>query len=176
MKHITFVTGGCRSGKSRYAQNLAEELAEKNRIFIATCVPYDDEMKERVENHKKTRDKTWSTIEAPILLADAISGPYEKADVILVDCLTLWLSNLMLDPSETKNIKARVNELTQALKQAPCPVILVSNELGQGIVPENRLARKYRDLVGNTNQKIARVADFVVLVVAGIPMHIKKPE
>ncbi len=175
MNDITFVIGGCRSGKSSHAQNLAESLAEKNRVFIATCIPYDDEMKERVENHRKARDKTWATIEAPVLLAKAVCAAYEKADVILVDCLTLWLSNLLLDPEQSENIQKRIDELIKAINQAPCPVILVSNEVGQGIVPENWLARQYRDLMGNANRQIATAADTVIWLVAGIPVTIKRP-
>ncbi|MDM8550280.1 bifunctional adenosylcobinamide kinase/adenosylcobinamide-phosphate guanylyltransferase [Desulfobacterales bacterium HSG2] len=173
MKENIFVIGGCRSGKSRHALEIAEQISENNRIFIATCVPYDEEMRERVANHQKERGPTWATLEAPILLPGAILENSRKAGVILGDCLTLWISNLLLDPNESERIDGHISELTQSLERAECPVILVSNEVGGGIVPENKLARRFRDVVGAANQTVAACSDRVIWMVAGIPVPIK---
>lgn len=164
------VMGGCRSGKSRHALQLAEKICDVHRVFIATCVPYDEEMKDRVRRHQAERNSSWITVDAPVELAEAIHTYSQSACVILVDCLTLWMSNLLM---ETPNLDRRIEELTEAINKAGCPVILVSNEVGTGIVPENALARQFRDAVGFANQKIAACAHEVIWVVAGIPMKIK---
>jgi adenosylcobinamide kinase / adenosylcobinamide-phosphate guanylyltransferase len=169
-KEKILVLGGCRSGKSRHALELAEKISEKNRVFIATCVPYDEEMKDRVRCHQQDRDSSWTTVDAPVELADAVSKYSRKANVILADCLTLWMSNLLM---ESKNLENRIEELTTAISQVQSPVIIVSNEVGTGIVPENALARQYRDAVGLANQKVAACVDKVIWVVAGIPVRIK---
>lgn len=173
MKRITFVVGGCRSGKSSHAQKLAEAAASARRVYIATCIPYDDEMKDRVIRHQRVRDRSWRTVEAPIELPGAVSAAVETDDVVLVDCLTLWTTNLLLSPEASPHIDIYVRNLVDALDRAPCPVILVSNEVGAGIVPENRLARQFRDVMGTVNQRIAACADEVVWTVAGIPVTIK---
>lgn len=173
MNPIVLCIGGCRSGKSRYAQELAESLHPDGRCYIATCVPHDAEMKQRVADHQAQRDATWRLVEAPIGLPEAIVGESGRAKVILADCLTLWMTNLMLDPEETGNIGNRLAELESALTVAQCPVILVSNEVGCGIVPENRLAREFRDRAGQMNQRVAAAAHTVVWTVAGIPVFIK---
>ncbi|MBW2742343.1 MAG: bifunctional adenosylcobinamide kinase/adenosylcobinamide-phosphate guanylyltransferase [Deltaproteobacteria bacterium] len=167
------VIGGCRSGKSRYALELAKQVPGDRRIFIATCVPKDNEMKMRVAHHKKGRDKSWSTIEVPIRLPEAIIEYSRKSDVILVDCLTLWISNVILDNNDLDIFEAALR-LTGSLKDAQCPVILVSNEVGTGIVPENRLARLFRDAAGIVNQNVATSSDRVIWMVAGIPVTIKE--
>jgi adenosylcobinamide kinase/adenosylcobinamide-phosphate guanylyltransferase len=173
MKKITLVIGGCRSGKSRRALDLAEQVSENRKIFIATCVPYDDEMKQRVVNHQKERSPDWATVEAPIRLPEAIIENSQNADVILADCLTLWVTNLLLDPDEAEKIEDHIRHLTESLDMAKCPVILVSNEVGAGIVPENKLARQFRDIAGKINQTVAAHADTVIWMVAGIPVTIK---
>jgi adenosylcobinamide kinase / adenosylcobinamide-phosphate guanylyltransferase len=165
-----FVLGGCRSGKSRHALELAEKISDIHRVFIATCVPYDEEMKDRVRCHRKDRGSTWTTVDAPVELADAILKHSQTARVILADCLTLWMSNLLM---KSENMESRVEQLTMAIIQAQCPVIVVSNEVGTGIVPENALARQYRDAVGLANQKVAACVDKVIWMVAGIPVLIK---
>jgi adenosylcobinamide kinase / adenosylcobinamide-phosphate guanylyltransferase len=170
VKETIFVVGGCRSGKSRHALELAETISDIQRIFIATCVPYDEEMKDRVRRHQQDRGSTWITVDAPVELADAILKYSQNARVILADCLTLWMSNLLMG---SENMESRVEELTKAINQAQCPVIVVSNEVGTGIVPENALARQYRDAIGFANQKVAACVDKVIWMVAGIPVMVK---
>ncbi len=173
MKKITFVIGGCRSGKSGYAQHLAEGIQNKNRIFIATCVPCDEEMQERVRKHQEDRDSTWTTVDAPILLPDILREYGKEENVVLADCLTLWISNLLMYPDIIQEIELRVDSLIHALENVNGTVIVVSNEVGAGIVPENRLARQFRDIVGILNRKTAAAADEVIWMVAGIPVKIK---
>ena len=175
MKKIVLIMGGCRSGKSRYALELASQVAEKNNIFIATLVPGDDEMKARVQRHQKERDQHWKTFEAPISLPEAVKNHGLKGNVVVVDCLTLWLSNLLLENDDPQRIEEQVHDLIQALETAQCSIFLVSNEVGTGIVPENRLARLFRDMAGLANQKVAACADSVVWMVAGIPVLVKNP-
>jgi len=173
VKDTIFVIGGCRSGKSRQALEIADGLPGNIRTFIATCIPRDDEMHLRVEQHRKERSKNWQTVEVPINLAPAIVDQSRQADVLLIDCLTLWISNLMLETDDDEKIHDEINNLIPALESAVCPVVLVSNEVGGGIVPENKLSRRFRDLVGLTNQAIAGYAARVVWMVAGIPVKIK---
>ena len=170
MSRKAFFIGGCRSGKSRLALEVAEKIADDNRVFLATCVPRDDEMHDRVRRHQEERGDTWTAFEAPVKLPEAILEHSKTAKVVLADCLTLWISNLFM---ESQDIEAGVNKLVEAYKKAECPVLIVSNEVGNGIVPENELARKYRDAVGFANQKIAACADEVYWMVAGIPSKIK---
>ena len=166
------VLGGCRSGKSGHALQLAQSLGKK-RTFVATCVPRDAEMQQRVDRHQLERDASWTTLEVPTELAEAIRTHSPSAEVMLVDCLTLWLSNLLMETAAVGRIRERFADLADAVQAAPNPVILVSNEVGAGIVPENPLARKYRDLAGWANQSMAAVCDRVVWTVAGIPVTIK---
>jgi adenosylcobinamide kinase / adenosylcobinamide-phosphate guanylyltransferase len=166
------VLGGCRSGKSGHALQLAEEMGPR-RIFVATCVPHDDEMRARVERHQRDRSSTWQTLEVPVALAETIRTHSASADVMLVDCLTLWMSNLLAETEDEHRLRQHIDALAEAVKAAPKPVILVSNEVGAGIVPENRLARRYRDLAGWTNQAMAAACDRVIWTVAGIPVTIK---
>jgi adenosylcobinamide kinase / adenosylcobinamide-phosphate guanylyltransferase len=168
------VLGGCRSGKSGHALQLAESMG-RQRVFLATCIPRDDEMRERIERHRRERSHTWKTLEVPMGLAEAITRHSRSSDVVLVDCLTLWLSNLIMEIQETAGIRQHINGLAQAVTAAPNTVVLVSNEVGTGIVPENRLARLYRDLAGWTNQAVAAVCNRVIWTVAGIPVTIKAP-
>jgi len=168
-----FVTGGCKSGKSSHALELAEKISEHGRIFIATCIPHDNEMQERITAHQKERCESWETLEVPLSIAETITKSSKNAGVILVDCITLWLSNLLLENFDQEAVKKHVEELSKAIEKATCPVVLVSNEVGAGIVPENRLARLFRDTAGFANQKIAACADRVIWMVAGIPVVIK---
>ena len=168
------ILGGCRSGKSSHALCLAESMGSR-RVFVATCVPRDDEMHDRVDRHRRERDDTWRTLEIPVDLAGAITSHSPAADVMLVDCLTLWLSNLLMETQDISRIRRQIDDLAEAVKAAPHAVILVSNEVGAGIVPENRLARRYRDLAGWANQAMAAACDRVVWTVAGIPVTIKPP-
>jgi adenosylcobinamide kinase / adenosylcobinamide-phosphate guanylyltransferase len=173
VKETVFVIGGCRSGKSRHALEAAERFPGDGQIFVATCIPNDDEMKHRVAKHRKERSHQWQTIEAPNRLPEAIIENSRHATVLLVDCLTLWINNLLMASEDTEKIFKQIDELIQAVDAASCPVVLVSNEVGAGIVPENMLARQFRDLVGSTNQAVANQVDRVVWMVAGIPVTIK---
>jgi adenosylcobinamide kinase/adenosylcobinamide-phosphate guanylyltransferase len=173
LKKTVFVIGGCRSGKSHQALKTAESLDRDNHVFIATCIPYDDEMKQRVARHREERSRHWQTVEAPIHLPAAIAETGQEAGVILVDCLTLWINNLLMEKHDSEQILDQVQSLTRAVEAAACPIILVSNEVGTGIVPKNKLARLYRDLIGSANQAVAGCADQVIWMVAGIPVTIK---
>lgn len=172
MSDITLVIGGCKSGKSRYALELAENYGFR-KVFIATCVAFDEEMKQRVDRHRQERADTWQTFDVPELVPEAIFDHAGPGVVLLVDCLTLWINNLLLVSEDASMILSKVDALSLAVKSAPCPVILVSNEVGAGIVPENRLARLFRDVTGTANQRIAAVADRVVCMMAGLPIALK---
>lgn len=173
MNTSIFVIGGCRSGKSSHAMKLSKDIAKEKRVYVATCVPYDDEMKDRVNRHQKDRDATWRTVEEPLDLPEIIREESLASNVILVDCLTLWVTNLLMQGVNEEYIFKRVADLTDAISKSACPVILVSNEVGTGIVPDNPLARKFRDIAGFANQNIARHVGKVVWMVAGIPVDIK---
>jgi adenosylcobinamide kinase / adenosylcobinamide-phosphate guanylyltransferase len=172
VKETILVTGGCRSGKSRHALHLAEQIPGQ-KIFIATCIPQDKEMEQRVLRHQQHRSTLWKTFEVPIFLSEAINAHGLKGNVLIVDCLTLWITNLIMDDEDSAKINTRITGLVQCLDKAECPVILVSNEVGCGIVPENELARLFRDITGFVNQKVAGSADRVIWMVAGIPVKIK---
>lgn len=178
MSHVILVTGGCRSGKSSYAQRRAEGLAG-SRVFLATCPEVDEEMAQRIQRHRQQRDSAiWQTIEEPLAVADAISKAKEY-DTILVDCLTLWVSNLMFQNQSQEaaidedQVAAKSVELMEAAKAHPGTVIFVTNEVGLGIVPDNPLARQYRDLIGRCNQTVGRAADEVVFMCCGLPLTVK---
>jgi adenosylcobinamide kinase/adenosylcobinamide-phosphate guanylyltransferase len=170
---IIFIIGGCRSGKSTYAMQTAEKVPAEQKIFIATCVPQDDEMKRRVARHQKERSQNWVTVEASLDLPEAILQNSRRGNVILVDCLTLWVSNLLMETGDEKKIEEAISQLIDTLEKATCPIVLVSNEVGSGIVPENPLARQYRDIIGLANQAVAKTADKVIWMVAGIPVTVK---
>lgn len=169
MTKITLVLGGARSGKSSYAEAIIEKN-KQTKIYIATAEVLDDEMSDRVEKHRLQRGNDWKTLEIPINIAEQITNPDYINAVIIVDCLTLWLSNLL---HKEMDVIQHINLLIESLKITQVKVILVSNEVGLGIVPENALARQFRDYAGILHQKVAEVADEVVLVVAGIPIKIK---
>ncbi|PSH03285.1 MAG: bifunctional adenosylcobinamide kinase/adenosylcobinamide-phosphate guanylyltransferase [Acidobacteria bacterium] len=171
-KKITLVLGGVRSGKSHYAQNL---VTNGGRVaFIATAEALDEEMRQRIARHREERPAGWTTLEAPLALEDAILECSGKFDIIVVDCLTLWTSNLMgAEDSQDERIFARADRLCESLRQVTSSVVLVSNEVGCGIVPDNDAARLYRDLLGGVNQRVAAIADKVLLLVAGYPMTVK---
>ncbi|MEJ2222909.1 MAG: bifunctional adenosylcobinamide kinase/adenosylcobinamide-phosphate guanylyltransferase [Desulfobacterales bacterium] len=173
MKEIVFVIGGCRSGKSTYAMQTAERVPAEQKIFIATCVPRDDEMKRRVARHQKERSQNWVTVEAPLNLPEAIRQNSRSGDVILVDCLTLWVSNLLMETGDESKIEETISQFINAIEKAAGPIVLVSNEVGTGIVPENALARQYRDIIGRVNQDVAKTAGRVIWMVAGIPVTVK---
>lgn len=166
---IALVLGGARSGKSSFAQALAEDETD-DLIYIATAQAFDAEMTERIARHRSDRGQRWQTVECPLGLADAIAEHQGEGKTILVDCLTLWLSNLMLGGHD---IAAAVSELVTSLKDSSAKVVLVSNEVGQGIVPDNILARRFRDEAGWLNQAAARAATNVWFVTAGLPLRLK---
>lgn len=168
---IILVLGGARSGKSRYAEGLAE-MAAGQRTYIATAELGDTEMASRIAAHRMRRGAHWITIEEPLDLTGAIRKASVADGFILVDCLTLWLSNLMLAERDCEDA---VSGLINVLSSASGAIVLVSNEVGSGIVPDNALARRFRDIAGETNQRIAKTADEVVLVTVGLPMVLKPP-
>ena len=169
---LVLVLGGCRSGKSRFAQELAERLG-KRKLFVATAEPFDDEMRERIAKHRAARGLEWQTVEAPVALAEAMRENAGQADVVLVDCLTVWLGNLLCAEQPARRHDDAVPSLLAELGRRRSHVVVVSNEVGLGIVPENALARRFRDEQGRLNQQVAAVADCVVFVAAGLPMALK---
>jgi adenosylcobinamide kinase/adenosylcobinamide-phosphate guanylyltransferase len=173
------VTGGCRSGKSAYAQQMAESLPP-TRLYVATCPVTDDEMQRRIEQHRQARrDCGWETIEEQTDLA-GVFRRHDKHNVLLVDCVTLWINNLMYDAQRESrhitesDIAERCVRMLEAAEACRGTVIFVTNEVGLGVVPDNALARSYRDLIGRANQTIAARADAVTLICCGIPLHLKE--
>ena len=140
---------------------------------MATCEAQDQEMRRRIKEHQEARGPDWDTVEVPTALSEAVASHSSHADVILVDCLTLWVSNLLANGASEEEILTCADALTQVIDEARCSVILVSNEVGTGIVPENELARRFRDVAGLVNQKVAACVNSVVWMVAGIPVVIK---
>jgi adenosylcobinamide kinase/adenosylcobinamide-phosphate guanylyltransferase len=165
---LTLVLGGARSGKSRYAESLVTACPPP-WLYVATAEPRDDEMRARIAEHRARRGADWRAIEAPRDLAGALDRN-SAGGAVLVDCLTLWLSNLMLADGD---IEAESARLETALSGVAGPLVLVSNEVGSSIVPDNALARRFRDAQGRLNQRIAARADRVVLMVAGLPLVVK---
>jgi len=178
MSKTILVTGGSRSGKSLFAQKLAESLAGP-RAYLATAPVVDEEMRDRIRKHQLARHKRdWHTIETPLDLAGALIAAKDHP-VVLIDCLTLWINNLMYD-ADTRGkaiseatIARRCKETIRACNEHPGTIIFVTNEIGMGIVPENKLARQFRDLAGRANQVIAAACDEVILVVCGQTLKIK---
>ena len=164
---VILVLGGARSGKSRFAESLLADRAG-HRIYLATAEAGDEEMRQRILHHQARRGEGWRTIESPIEIAAPIAAAGD--DAVLVDCLTLWLSNLM---AADRDMDEAANDLCRALDQARAPIVLVSNETGLGIVPENALARQFRDRAGLLNQAVAAKADRVVFIAAGLPLTLK---
>lgn len=166
---IHLVLGGARSGKSRYAQTLAEAFAG-DLVYVATGQAFDTEMAERIAEHRADRGARWSTVEAPLELPATVSAESRDGRLLLIDCLTLWTSNLM---HAGRDVAAESARLVAALNGAAGPVILVANEVGLGIVPDNALARAFCDAAGRLNQSIAATADAVTFVAAGLPVSLK---
>ncbi len=165
---LTLVLGGARSGKSRHAERLVEATPAP-WTYIATAQAFDAEMRERIALHRDRRGTGWRTVDAPLDLAAAISAA-PPGGAVLVDCLTLWLTNVML---ADRDVGAESERLTAVCREAPGPLVLVGNEVGLGIVPDNALARRFRDAAGRLHQDLAAAADRVVFMVAGLPMQVK---
>lgn len=165
---ITLVLGGASSGKSAFAENL---VLSDNRapVYLATSQAFDAEMDAKIAAHKQARDESWHTIEEPFEAAKTLTT-FTKDQVVLLDCLTLWLTNHMLADHD---LGVETDRLIQALNGCAAPVVLVSNEIGQGVVPDTQLARRFRDAQGKLNQSIAAQADLVVAVMAGLPLVLK---
>jgi adenosylcobinamide kinase / adenosylcobinamide-phosphate guanylyltransferase len=173
MAKITLCTGGVRSGKSSYALALAKRNKGK-KVFIATATALDDEMKLRIKNHRKSRGKMFRTMEEPYELAATLSAIDKTASVIVIDCLTVWLGNIFYKyDNNERNILRCVELFVKELKRLSADCIIVTNETGWGIVPENKMARSFRDIAGYMNQGVAAIADRVYLFVCGIPVKIK---
>ena len=175
-KQCILIIGGARSGKSQFAQKLACQLSDRV-LFVATAEAGDEEMRARIKVHKKARPKTWHTLETPTKVGKKINEHTGKADVVIIDCITMLVSNLLAgqgdDSAEEKQIKTEVDRLIECIDRIDTTFIIVSNEVGLGLVPDNRLGRLYRDLLGRVNQLLAEQADEVYLMVAGIPVEIK---
>ncbi len=175
-KTVTLVLGGVRSGKSRWAQELAGKFARV--AYVATAQAVDEEMREKIRRHQEDRPQHWCTVEEPLELARVIAGRAAEFDLLLVDCLTVFVSNLLWaaesDPASLgSRVEARIEGLLEALRATPVPVVLVSNEVGSGVVPDYLSGRKFRDTLGELNQRVAAIADNVVLMVAGLPLALK---
>lgn len=172
MSELILVTGGVRSGKSAYAQKIAESSGDKV-FYIATAQALDGEMKKRIKSHKRSRAKTWITVEEPVHLAKAINAIPSGKKTIILDCLTLFISNLIHNGRSDPQICADVKDVVKALRKKSKLSIIVTNEVGNGIVPDNKLARRFRDLQGVVNQITAKEAGRVCLLVSGISVQIK---
>jgi adenosylcobinamide kinase/adenosylcobinamide-phosphate guanylyltransferase len=177
---IIFILGGARSGKSRYAQELAARLGSRV-LYVATAEALDEEMKARIEAHRRSRPPSWRTLEARAGVAEAIRNQIRDAEVVIIDCLTLLVSNLLADGSAgaeacEKRVTGEVEDLLALMETSKPDFIVVSNEVGLGLVPPNPLGRVYRDVLGLANQMVARHADEVYLMVAGIPVPLKGRE
>ncbi len=175
-KRSIFILGGARSGKSHFAQELAGKLGDKV-IFIATGEPLDEEMQARIEEHKKARPRSWRTLEVPTDIGKWIEKQIGDAEVVIIDCLTLLISNLLSDeldyPEAERRVIGEIDQLIACIDKLNATFIIVSNEVGMGLVPETKLGRIYRDLLGKANQLIAHQANDIYLMVAGIPTKVK---
>ena len=180
MGRLLLVLGGARSGKSAYAQQVAQELGGSRVLFVATAQAWDEEMTQRIAQHRQERPTAWRTLEAPHNVGQTIALELGEATVVLVDCLTLLVSNTILHLSESPDpvaaaaaVQAEIAALLQACQGSTATYIVVSNEVGLGLVPDNPLGRLYRDLLGRANQTLAAQAEAVYFMVAGLPVEVK---
>ena len=180
MGRLLLVLGGARSGKSAYAQQVAQELGGSRVLFVATAQAWDEEMTQRIAQHRQERPTAWRTLEAPHNVGQTIALELGEATVVLVDCLTLLVSNTILRLSESPDptaaaaaVQAEIAALLQTCQRSAATYIVVSNEVGLGLVPDNPLGRLYRDLLGRANQTLAAQAEAVYFMVAGLPVEVK---
>lgn len=173
MNQLTFIVGGGRCGKSSHAVSLSLKYPG-NRVFIATAEALDEEMAARIVAHQRERQGAFFTIEESMDLSKALDSVPEDTRVVIVDCLTVWLGNLMHHYGTGEKLDEATSRFTASLEKASCDVIVVANEVGMGIIPENEMARTFRDLAGRLNQQVARLADKVILMVSGIAVTIKE--
>ncbi len=169
---IHLILGGARSGKSSRAEQLGLALEADRHLYVATAQAFDDEMADRIAKHQESRDPRWETAEEPLDLVALLRVERQAETVILVDCLTLWLSNLLMKDLDAEDEASR---LVAALDEGQGTVLFVSNEVGLGLVPDNALGRRFRDAQGRLNQQVAAIADHVEFMVSGIPMAVKSP-
>ena len=171
---VTLILGGVRSGKSRFAEQMAGKT--KGVTFIATARPSDAEMRRKIARHRSERPASWETIEAPVALAKAIASRSDKTDVIIIDCLTIYVDNITsTHHGDVPKVEREFDRVCREIQRCRSSVIIVSNEVGCGVVPAFRSGRRYRDLLGQLNQRVADIADRVILMVAGIPLAVKEP-
>ena len=175
---LILITGGVKSGKSRYALEAVRQPADSNldpKCFIATAEAFDEDMKLRIARHQHERGPEWTTLEAPVHLGEILSQKNLSYQCIVIDCLTLWVNNLLhYQSSQGLDIESEIEKFETALKALEIPVVIVTNEVGLGVVSESPLSRRYVDLLGTLNQRIARLADRVIFMVAGTPLEIKE--
>ncbi len=171
MSNVFYVTGGARSGKSSCALQLADRYTK--RVFLATAEPFDQEMQQRIGKHQAERGERFITVEEPLYPEQAFKQLPAGTEVVLLDCLTVWAGNLMHAFDADDEIKTRINFFLDALRAPPCDIILVSNEVGMGIVPENPMARRFRDIAGILNQNAASIATEAYLLCSGLPLRLK---
>lgn len=171
---MKLITGGARSGKSLYAEKLAIKIGKGRAAYIATAQALDDEMSKRIELHKARRGANWQTFEAPFNADEKILLAGEQFSAILFDCVTVYISNLICAGCDEEKILTAADKLISAATKTTATTIFVTNEVGSGLVPDNELGRRFRDIAGTVNQRLAAAADEVILMVAGIPMVIKK--
>lgn len=169
---LIYITGGARSGKSTYAQDLARRLA-KRVVFVATATPSDEDLRRRIARHRRERPKQWRTIENPVDLAKIFSDVDRRTELILLDCLTLYVAGRLMKEEAESKINARVEKFCKAAAASPITTIMVSNEVGSGLVPTTELGLKFRDYLGRANQIAARYAEDAYVMVSGIPLTLK---
>jgi adenosyl cobinamide kinase/adenosyl cobinamide phosphate guanylyltransferase len=174
MSRLILITGGARAGKSRFAQKLAETGSFRKRLFVATAVPCDAEMRRRIARHRRSRDGQWATLEESTHLPERLPEKYlTSGSVVLFDCLPTFVTNLLMEKQTASQVRSRIRRLLQACQGRGECSIFVTNEVGLGIVPDHPLGRQFRDLLGQVNQEIAKQADEVYFLVAGIPWRLK---
>ncbi|MEW6026019.1 MAG: bifunctional adenosylcobinamide kinase/adenosylcobinamide-phosphate guanylyltransferase [Planctomycetota bacterium] len=172
-KKLILITGGCRSGKSHYAVELARQLHKTTTVYIATSTFKDAEMEERIKHHQKSRPAEWQTVEEGKNIDTVLMNLKGLSEVVIIDCLTILTSNLLIELQEQEKIIHRIESMLKVINDSELTVVIVTNEVGAGIVPDGKMGRDFRDLSGIVNQLVAQAADEVYMMVAGIPVKIK---